>query len=208
MLDIFKNILHCIRGSSWIFFMRIIIFWFIMRETWICVTLSPWHIPSLCVVFEFAGNWVLNLTFAVILPLFYFFFWGTYCTYRGWGFEGAELWQWLIVCVFTDSSVSAGTVEQQLMFMYEPESINNLTRELILKLGRSPAYVMALNEKVIFCRFYVLYCLNSHILTLFEINIHPPPPPNLFLFTFLSGFEGLYTCIRHQSVVQYATHKQ
>ncbi|XP_061162526.1 integrator complex subunit 8-like isoform X1 [Saccostrea echinata] len=46
-----------------------------------------------------------------------------------------------------DSSVSAGTVEQQLMFMYEPESINNLTRELILKLGRSPAYVMALNEK-------------------------------------------------------------
>lgn len=46
-----------------------------------------------------------------------------------------------------DSSVSAGTVEQQLMFMYEPEPINNLTRELILKLGRSPAYVMALNEK-------------------------------------------------------------
>lgn len=120
------------------------------------------------------------------------------------GFWGAELWQWLIVCVFTDSSVSAGTVEQQLMFMYEPESINNLTRELILKLGRSPAYVMALNEKVIFCRFYVLYCLNSHILTLFEINI----PPHLFLFTFLSGFEGLYTCIRHHSVVQYATHKQ
>nr|XP_022337358.1 integrator complex subunit 8-like isoform X5 [Crassostrea virginica] len=46
-----------------------------------------------------------------------------------------------------DSSVSAGTVEQQLMFMYEPESIHSLTRELILKLGRSPAYVMALNEK-------------------------------------------------------------
>lgn len=91
---------------------------------------------------------------------FDFFFWGTYCTYRGWSFEGAELWQWLIVWVFTDSSVSAGTVEQQLMFMYEPESINNLTRELILKLGRSPAYVMALNEKVIFCLFYVLYCLN------------------------------------------------
>lgn len=106
--------------------------------------------------------------------------------------------------MFTDSSVSAGTVEQQLMFMYEPESINNLTRELILKLGRSPAYVMALNEKVIFCRFYVLYCLNSHILSLFEINI----PPHLFLFTFLSGFEGLYTCIRHHSLVQYPTHKQ
>lgn len=51
----------------------------------------------------------------------------------------------------------------------------------------------------------VLYCLNSHILTLFEINI---PPPNLFLFTFLSGFEGSYTYIRHHSVVQYATHKQ
>lgn len=177
-----------------------------MRENWICVTTSLWHFASLCVVFEFAGSWVLNLTFAVILPLSDFFFWGTYCTYRGWSFLGAELWQWLIVCLFTDSSVSAGTVEQQLMFMYEPESINNLTRELILKLGRSPAYVMALNEKVIFCLFYVLYCLNSHILTLFEMNIFPPPPTNFFPFTYLWGFEGLYTCIRHYSLNQYATH--
>lgn len=125
-----------------------------------CDYISLARCISLCVVFEFAGSWVLNLTFAVILSLFDFFFWGTYCTYRGWSFEGAKLWHWLIVCVFTDSSVSAGTVEQQLMFMYEPESINNLTRELILKLGRSPAYVMALNEKVIFCLFYVLDCLN------------------------------------------------
>lgn len=158
-----------------------------MRETWICVTISPWHVASLCVVFEFAGSWVLNLTFAVNLSLFDFFFWGTYCTYRGWGFEGVELWQWLIVWVFTDSSVSAGTVEQQLMFMYEPESINNLTRELILKLGRSPAYVMALNEKVIFCCSYVLHCLNSHILILFEINIFSSPPL-IFSFHFFVGF--------------------
>lgn len=176
-----------------------------MRKNWICVTISLGHVASLCVVFEFAGSWVLNLTFAVILNLFDFFFWGTYCTYRGWSFLGAELWQWLIVCLFTDSSVSAGTVEQQLMFMYEPESINNLTRELILKLGRSPAYVMALNEKVIFCLFYVLYCLNSHILTLFEMNIFPPPT-NFFPFTYLWGFEDLYTCIRHYSLNQYATH--
>lgn len=157
-----------------------------MRENWICVTISLGHVASLCVVFEFAGSWVLNQTFAVILPLFDFFFWGTYCTYRGWSFEGAELWQWLIVWVFTDSSVSAGTVEQQLMFMYEPESINNLTRELILKLGRSPAYVMALNEKVIFCLFYVLYCLNIATSQLYLKWIFPPTI--LFPFTFFVGF--------------------
>lgn len=109
---------------------------------WVCWKLSVKS--DLCC--DFASFWLLFL--GHLLHLQRVEFWG------------AELWQWLIVWVFTDSSVSAGTVEQQLMFMYEPESINNLTRELILKLGRSPAYVMALNEKVIFCLFYVLYCLN------------------------------------------------
>ncbi|KAK3086111.1 hypothetical protein FSP39_013715 [Pinctada imbricata] len=46
-----------------------------------------------------------------------------------------------------DCSVSAGNVEQQLMFMYEADAILSLTRELVQKLGKSPAYVMALNEK-------------------------------------------------------------
>lgn len=124
-----------------------------------CDYISLAHCISLCCVWV---CWKLSVKSDLCCDFasFWLLFWGTYCTYRGWSFEGAEPWQWLIVWVFTDSSVSAGTVEQQLMFMYEPESINNLTRELILKLGRSPAYVMALNEKVIFCLFYVLYCLN------------------------------------------------
>ena len=72
---------------------------------------------------------------------------------------------WLYHTLSSDSSVSAGTVEQQLMFMYEPESINSLTRELILKLGRSPAYVMALNEKV---RYPTLHTESIMLIYLFD----------------------------------------
>ncbi|XP_076110626.1 integrator complex subunit 8-like isoform X1 [Mytilus galloprovincialis] len=47
----------------------------------------------------------------------------------------------------TDSSVSLSNPEQQLMYSYDPDIIRHVVSDLCTKLGRSPAYVMSLNEK-------------------------------------------------------------
>ncbi|XP_071175276.1 integrator complex subunit 8-like isoform X5 [Mytilus edulis] len=46
-----------------------------------------------------------------------------------------------------DSSVSLSNPEQQLMYSYDPDIIRHVVSDLCTKLGRSPAYVMSLNEK-------------------------------------------------------------
>lgn len=47
----------------------------------------------------------------------------------------------------TDSSVSLGNAEHQLMYVYDPDIMRRLVVELCQKYNRSPAYVMSLNEK-------------------------------------------------------------
>lgn len=46
-----------------------------------------------------------------------------------------------------DSSVSLSNPEQQLMYSYDPDIIRHVVADLCNKLGRSPSYVMALNDK-------------------------------------------------------------
>lgn len=47
----------------------------------------------------------------------------------------------------TDSSVSLGNAEHQLMYIYDPDVMRRLIAELCQKYNRSPAYLMSLNEK-------------------------------------------------------------